>query len=183
MDKKKSNDLYQKHAIRGLRLTKTLEERGMKQAELLRQAKAISKDYFNMSPQTLNQIMHGKRPLHYSDAELFAEILGVNPGYLMGSEESEETKQALGWQKEAQKYNALLNQINANIFGYSGGYDDSEKIYLESYGVTYKSGLSDEDNQEIISVSFGDMDSFYNDVCSFIRKRFDILIDLSEREA
>ena len=180
MPKEKSNDLYRNHAIRGYRLSKALEKKNMKQAELLRQAKAHSIGYFDMSAQTLNMIIHGKRPLRYEDAEIFAEILGVKPGYLMGSEDSEETKQILVWEKEAEKYNALLNQINANIFGLQGGIEDEEEQVLESYLVIFTSQLHD---KEIISVSHEDMDNFYQDVCSFIKKRFDILIDLGKREA
>lgn len=180
MGKKKNEELYRMHAIRGHRLSKALEDKGLKQAELLRQASALSKTYFEMSPQTLNQIIHGIRPLHYSDAEIFAEILGVKPGYLMGSEESEETKQVLAWEKEAQKYNALLNQVGANICAYSNKCTTSEEIQLESYGVVYTPSKRD---TEVISVSVSDMENFYNDVCSFIRKRFDVLIEISEREA
>ena len=177
---RRSEEADRRNSITGARLKKAIEDKGITQAELLRQASSIATGYFDMSAPALNQIVNCKRPLHYEDAELFASILGVTPGYLMGAEESEVTKQVLAWEKEARKYNALLNQISANIFGYSNKCTTSEEIQLESYGVVYTPSKAD---REIYSIKVNDMESFHNDVCSYIKKRFEVLIEISEREA
>ena len=184
MNRNKSDDLNLKRAIRGINLTEAIENSQIRPAELLRRAKAQSNTYFNMSPQTLSQIMHGKRTLQYEDAVIFADILGVNANDLMGRE-STKMKVLSSYEKAAEKYELLLNQTDARILSYVFDDNDTDMNTLKGYIVAYnmqsdQAALTSE--FETITVSSEEMKAFYQDVCRFIRKRFDIMKDLSTEE-
>lgn len=187
MSKSKNDDLYLMHAIRGIRLTEAIEKSQIRPAELLRRAKAQSKSYFNMSPQTLSQIMHGKRPLRYEDAALFADILGVDgvdTDFLMGGDSPAEKKLS-AYEKSAKKYDLLLNQIGARILSYAFENEDKNLESLKGYTIAYDI-LSDPEAcktySKMLTVTTEEMESFYQDVCRFIQKRFEIMKDLSAEE-
>ena len=206
MKKTSNDDLYLMHHIRGQRLTDAMKENQIKPAELLRRAKAQSESYFNMSPQALSKIMHGIRPLHYHDAVIFADILGVDTDYLMGGK-SPHMKFTLKHEKEAEKYKIILNLIGSNIVSYISDEDDAGNFILEAYGVSYNHRPYDLDEAtaileqvasptggnevkgaivgshfDIMDVSPEDMENFYQDVHRFIKKRFDILKELCAEE-
>ena len=206
MSRTKNNNLHIKHAIRGIRLAEAMEHKGIGNAELLREAKAKSKSYFEMSSQRLSMIKAGKRPLDNDEASIFAEILGVDTAYLMG-EPGAHLRYVIEQEKEAEKYRILLNMIGANIISYISDEDSSGSGHVESYGVSYNQRPYDPDeaaavlnalesevkekkpmgiavgsNFDVITVSVEDMNSFYNDVCRFIEKRFEILKALSSEE-
>lgn len=167
------------NTIRGFRLSKAIESCGIRPAQLLRKAKEQSKHYFDMSPQTLSQIMHGKRPLRYEDAAIFAEILGQDVDYLMGDPDAQ-MKSLFQFEKDADKYRMLLSRIGANISGYLT--DDTDSDTFTGYFVTYNRDPEDPRYYDAIDVPIRDMDSFYQDVCRFIEKRFEILKDICSEE-
>lgn len=180
----KNNDLQRMHAIRGYRLTEAIERSGIKPAELLRKAKQQSTRYFSMSPQTLSQIMHGKRPLKYEDAVLFSEILGEEADYLMGGP-STITKQLFQYEKDADKYRMILSRIGASVSSYILDDTDKDISEIKGYGVTYNIrpyNPEEGSNFDFMEVPVSDMESFYQDVCRFIEKRFEVLKDLCSEE-
>lgn len=208
MKESKQESLERTRFIRAYNLQRAMEDKGIKAADLLRKAKLISTHYFDMSPQTLSMILHGKRTLQPEYAEVFAEVLGVSPGYLMGWEMSQQGQQFMAYRNDAKPYNLLLNQINASISGYPTIEIDGKEV-LKGYTVIYgapdvtlteaadRLGISESElteaagnkttyhftsDADIVEVSLEEMERFYQDVCSFIKKRFDILVALSEKE-
>ena len=206
MSKPKNVNLHIKNAIRGNRLTEAMKRKGIGNAELIRQAKARSKTYFNMSSQRLSMIKSGNRPLDPDEAAVFAEILGEDAAWLMG-EPGAHLRSLVEHERQAEKYRILLNMIGANIISYISDEDEDGSAYVESYGVSYNqrpydpdetaailnklesdgneklpAGLAAGSNFDVMTVSVADMDSFYNDVCRFIEKRFEILRALSSEE-
>ena len=207
MSKRKNAELHKMNFIRGFRLSEAIEKNGISQAELLRQAKAQTDMYFDMSAPALNQIMKGKRPLRYEDAVVFADVLGVDVDYLMGKPGVVE-RHITEADKNADKYRHILSRIGSNIVAYETEENEDGNLHTVGYTVSYNvqpydpeeakdlldklisNGEIDESigialgsNFDAINVSVEEMESFYQDVCKFIQKRFDILITLNEEEA
>lgn len=203
MSKKLDTQLI--NGIRGDRLSQAIEAKQMRPSELLRIANNQAETYFNMSPQTLSQIMHGKRPLKYDDASIFARILDVSVDYLMGNP-SAPMKKVFQQEKAAERYRMILNLIGSNIISYIFDEADTENKNIKGYGVISNvrpydpdtvSLMVDQTNSQTLeqykgiavgstfdemNVSAADMESFYQDVCRFIEKRFSILKDLNSEE-
>lgn len=182
MSNNKSKDLQLMREIKGIRLTEAMEKKKIRPAELLRRAKDQSKSYFNMSPQTLSQIMHGKRSLRYEDAAIFADILGEDTDYLMGGSSSK-MKALSDYDKAANKYRMLLNRINADIYSYTLDDNDADLNVLQGYILAYNiesDPIACTTTSNMVKVSKEEMEAFYQDVCRFIRKRFDIMKELGE---
>ena len=62
----------------GIRLKECLDNASMKQKELAEKA--------NCTPQFISNVIKGKRNMSFQTAEIFANILKVKPGYLLGTE-------------------------------------------------------------------------------------------------
>ena len=62
----------------GIRLKECLDSAGMTQKELAEKA--------NCTPQFISNVIKGKRNMSFQTAEIFANILKVKPGYLLGTE-------------------------------------------------------------------------------------------------
>ena len=61
----------------GERLKECLDDAGMTQKELAEKA--------NCTPQFISNVIKGKRNMSFQTAEIFAEILQVRSGYLLGT--------------------------------------------------------------------------------------------------
>lgn len=74
------------------RLREAMKSRNVRQAELLR---ALAEKEMNMTSAQLSQTVNGKRTLQNDYAKAIAEILGVDPGYLLGIDSvAEETSES-----------------------------------------------------------------------------------------
>lgn len=130
---------------------------------------------FNELP-SLSNILGGRRMLQNKHARMAAEILDIDVNYLLGTvddfnEPSYDAYCTRYGEKQRQlvhdwnKYNYLLNMAGYRVV--NTYYDDDDII---AYGVYCK------EQNSIIPIE--DMELFYEDVCKFIKKRFDPVMDL-----
>ena len=87
----------------GERLKECLDDAGMTQEELAEKA--------NCTPQFISNVIKGKRNMSFQTAEIFAEILQVRSGYLLGTELTKTDKEIEKYERTsiAVRNNAILD--------------------------------------------------------------------------
>lgn len=167
--------LDEKRAAVGSRLRECIDAAHMKQAALLSITEERFGKEYRLSAPHLSEVLRGKRSLSQDVAIKYADILGIDPGYLTGAddftassyseyvEKQTDLRQFLTSTQSFSRFDYILNPIGYKVRTYIESNDKPE-----SYTFDFK-------NIEI-SIPAEEMDSFLEEVHSFIKMRFEWML-------
>lgn len=175
----KKERLESQRQIIAERLKECLDIRNMTQANLLEKTKRTY--HLSMTRAQLSQTIHGKRTLQPDFARKFAKVLGVKAGYLLGADDfrfntydeyvemyddfyGEEYKRELS---ELHKYDYILNMAGFTVIGMDAVNDNVTGYTIKKRGKT-------------ADIPAERMEQLYNDICAFVKKSVDPLMDIFE---
>lgn len=187
MARKKDETLSKRREASGTRLKEIMRMRDIRPKEFLEQMKDAYGDHYSEDPYlqglndlaTLSNILHGRRTLTNDIAAKAAELLDVDVNYFLGtidnfSEASYSDYLAFrdgpGKMKNTwEKHNNLLSLAGYSIRSVT--YVDNDLRDFVVIG-----------NGQRVFVEAEDMENFYEDVTKFIKKRFDLIVEMSNKE-
>lgn len=187
MARKKDETLSHRRKESGKRLAEMIKARGLKPKDFLDQMIETYGNHDVEEPYlqglndlaTLSNILHGRRTLTNDIAAKAAELLDVDVNYFLGTidnfSEASYTeylafRDGPGKMKNTwEKHNNLLSLAGYSIRSVT--YVDNDLRDFVVIG-----------NGQRVFVEAEDMENFYEDVTKFIKKRFDLIIEMSNKE-
>lgn len=154
----------------GKRLKNILEEKGMKNVELIR---AMNED-IDSYKSTISNLVNGKKEMSQYYAERIAKVLGINPLYLLGYIDTPTAKYL-------ESHNMTVNKVKEHIQDKEYMLSHTLQVLFEQYGYQFtKTDYSLDDYGIIKDKSKNNMGSNFYRFCSIYdnKGRFILMKDI-----
>ena len=171
-ERKERNELAKEKTSE--RLTELL--RGRTQISLLRETEERFGSHFSMLPSHLTEIIKKKRPLPQEFAIKFADVLNVDPGYLLGFDEYKASNYSeyLKMRKHEEDVQLSFSEFDkVNLLMHLSGYSVEESAGW----VNQKPDYVITANDKTVEIPASAMDKAIEDINLYIKMRIDYLVN------